>query len=307
MADNYNYDASQFEPDTANPRELIIASGTDAFIKDALSGEFPMNESDFKTVNSISQRRDRLTENNLIFASSFTFSKTTKTDINDEGFYAFKTKIESAGNFLSLIASASKQLENQNGNNTIFEVEYSQYIKGEIEYIKHWDLRRKKVLAFRSFVGIAIPYGNANSIPFSRSYFAGGSNDNRAWQPYSLGPGSLPALNDFNEANLKLAASTEFRFNIFGQFNGALFADAGNIWNVLDNVEDERAIFSGLKSLEDTALGTGFGFRYDFNFFVVRLDFGFKTYNPAEESNKKWFRDYNFGHSVLNIGINYPF
>lgn len=307
LADSYNANPAYFEPDTANPKELIIDAGTDAFINDAISGNIPMDESDLKTINSISQRRARLTENNLIFASSFTFSKTTKTDINDEGFYAFKTKFESAGNLLSLIASASKQLKNQNGNNTIFEVEYSQYLKGEIEYIKHWDLSRKKVLAFRSFVGIAIPYGNSNSIPFSRSYFAGGSNDNRAWQPYSLGPGSLPALNDFNEANLKIAASTEFRFNIFGQLNGALFADAGNIWNVLDDIEDEKAVFSGIDSLEDTALGTGFGFRYDFNFFVVRLDFGFKTYNPAEESNKKWFRDYNFGHSVLNIGINYPF
>ena len=307
LADAYGADDSYFAPGTGNPRELIIDEKTDAFINDVLSGEIPMDESDFRTVNSISERRIRLTENNLIFASSFTFSKTTKTDINDEGFYAFKTKFESAGNFLSLIAAASKQLKNQNGNNTIFEVEYSQYLKGEIEYIKHWDLRRKMVLAFRSFVGIAIPYGNANSIPFSRSYFAGGSNDNRGWQPYSLGPGSLPAVNDFNEANLKLAASTEFRFNLFGQLNGALFADAGNIWNVLDNIEDEKAVFSGIDSLEDTALGTGFGLRYDFNFFVVRLDFGFKTYNPAEESNKKWFRDYNFGHSVLNIGINYPF
>ena len=51
----------------------------------------------------------------------------------------------------------------------------------------------------------------------------------------------------------------------------------------------------------------GFGLRYDFSFFVVRLDFGFKTYNPAELAAKKWFRDYNFSHGVVNIGINYPF
>ncbi len=309
IADVYNADPSYFIPGTSNPRQLIIESGTNGFINDAVGPNptLAMAEGDRKTVNSLNERRRRLSENNLIFASSFTFSRTTKADINDEGFYAFKTKVESAGNFLSLIAAASKQLKNQNGNNTIFELEYSQYAKAEIEYIKHWDLRRKKVFAFRSFVGIAIPYGNAKSIPFSRSYFAGGSNDNRAWQSYSLGPGRLPAFNDFNEANLKIAASAEFRFNVFGQLNGALFADAGNIWNVLDNIEDERAVFSGIRSLEDTALGTGFGLRYDFNFFVVRLDFGFKTYNPAEEEGNKWFRDYNFGHSVINIGINYPF
>lgn len=308
LAEFYNADATYFQPGIVNPRKLIIDSGTNAFIQDVLTeGTIVTTEADRKTISSINERKARLTENNLIFATNYTFTKTTKTDINDESFYQFKTKFESAGNFLSLIAAASKQLKNQNGNNTIFDVEYSQYLKGEFEYIKRWDLSRKKVLAFRGFFGLAVPYGNSNSIPFSRSYFAGGSNDNRAWQSYSLGPGSRSSINDFNEANLKLAASVEYRFNFFGQFNGALFADAGNIWNVLDNIEDEKAVFSGIKSLEDTALGTGFGLRYDLNFFVIRLDFGFKTYNPADDSSKKWFRDYNFGNGVVNIGINYPF
>jgi outer membrane protein assembly factor BamA len=88
---------------------------------------------------------------------------------------------------------------------------------------------------------------------------------------------------------------------------GALFIDTGNIWNVLDNVTDEKAVFDDFKSLTDIAVGSGFGVRYDFNFFVVRLDLAFKTYNPAEEIGNRWFRDYNFSNSVLNIGINYPF
>jgi hypothetical protein len=83
--------------------------------------------------------------------------------------------------------------------------------------------------------------------------------------------------------------------------------DVGNIWNVLDNVEDERYTFNGLKSLQDVAVGSGFGLRYDFNFFVVRLDTGFKTYDPAVTDGSRWFRKYNFANAVLNIGINYPF
>jgi hypothetical protein len=54
-------------------------------------------------------------------------------------------------------------------------------------------------------------------------------------------------------------------------------------------------------------LGTGLGIRYDFTYFVFRLDMGLKTYNPAEESSKRWFRDYNLSNAVFNIGINYPF
>ncbi|RTY92459.1 BamA/TamA family outer membrane protein [Flavobacterium sp. GT3R68] len=298
---------SDYFDDPPNENNLIIETGTTGFINDVLSNPSAYNINDFKTIKSIEERRQRLTENNLIFATSYGFSKTSKTDLNDNEFYVFKTKMESAGNFLSLLANTSRQLKNQNGNRTIFDVEYSQYFKTEFEYIKHWDLKRKRVFAMRAFAGIAIPYGNSESVPFSRSYFAGGSNDNRAWKSYGLGPGSSGATNDFNEANMKLALSAEIRFNLFGDLNGAFFVDAGNIWNVLDNVEDEKSVFSSLKSLENSAIGSGFGLRYDFNFFVVRLDFGFKTYNPADEVGDRWFRDYNFSHSVLNIGINYPF
>ena len=162
-------------------------------------------------------------------------------------------------------------------------------------------------MAVRSFFGIDIPYGNSNYIPFSRSYFAGGSNDNRAWEPYRLGPGVTGAVNDYNEANMKISLSAEFRFKIAGSVKGAFFADAGNIWNVLDNITDPRATFDGIEDLKELALGTGFGLRYDLDFFIVRFDLGFKTYNPANEKGKQWFYDYDFAHSVFNFGINYPF
>lgn len=303
----YNTNSAYFNNET--DKDLIIESGTTGFTNDVLTGKTALtsSESEYKEVKSIEERRVRLTENDFILATNFSFSKTTKTDLSDNNFYLFKTKIESAGSILSLISNATNQKTNQNGNYQLFNLEYSEYIKTEFDYIKHWDLGKEKVIAVRSFFGIAIPFGNSDYIPFSRSYFSGGSNDNRAWQPYSLGPGRSGATNDFNEANMKIAVSAEFRFKILGDLKGALFADGGNIWNVFDNITDEKSTFTNFDSLKDTALGSGFGLRYDLNFFVVRFDFGFKTYNPADESGKKWFRDYNFGHSVLNFGINYPF
>ncbi|WP_395050086.1 BamA/TamA family outer membrane protein [Flavobacterium sp.] len=288
---------------------LKIEEGTSGFTNDVLSGTTALTpaDADYKTVSSVEERRVRLTENDFILATSYSFSKTTKTDLLDNTFYLFRTKIESAGSLLSLVSNAANLPKNQNGNYEIFNIEYSEYIKTEFDYIKHWDLTKEKVIAFRSFFGIAIPYGNSNNIPFSRSYFAGGSNDNRAWQPYRLGPGSTGAVNDYNEANMKIAVSAEFRFKILGSVKGALFADAGNIWNVFDNITDERATFNGLKDLKEMALGTGFGLRYDLSFFVVRFDLGFKTFNPANEVGKQWFYDYDFAHSVFNFGINYPF
>ena len=300
--------ATQINPSFFNNQNnLIIEEGTDGFIAGVTEGTISTTPEDQRVIESISERKTRLTENNLIFASSYTYTKTTKTDLLDNNFWIFKTKLESAGNFLGLISRLSDQPKNPNGNRTILEVEYSQYIKGELDFIKHWDLSNSKVLAMRAFFGIAVPYGNSDNIPFSKSYFAGGSNDIRAWQSYGLGPGSSGGINDFNEANMKILFSTELRFKMLGKLYGAVFADAGNIWNVLDSENNEQYTFTGLKSLEDMALASGFGFRYDFNFFVIRLDLGFKTYDPGKEVGERWFKDYNLGHSVLNIGINYPF
>nr|WP_294925387.1 BamA/TamA family outer membrane protein [uncultured Flavobacterium sp.] len=306
IADVYNTNPDNVDINNGN---LIINEGTTGFTDDVLSGKTALTpqNSEYQSVESIEERRIRLTENDFILATSYTFTKTTKKDLADNTFYQFKTKIESAGTLLSAISGVAGLPKNSNGNFEIFNLEYSEYIKTEFDYIKHWDFGKEKVLAVRSFFGIAIPFGNSNYVPFSRSYYSGGSNDNRAWQPYALGPGSTNAVNDFNEANMKLALSGEFRFKIFGDVKGAIFADAGNIWNVLDNVTDEKAKFSGLNDFEEIALGTGFGLRYDLSFFVIRLDLGFKTYNPAHEPGNRWFRDYNFRHSVLNFGINYPF
>ena len=303
LAQTYNTNAT-FEDDAGN----LTFSGAVDFINEVKSGGINVaDETDFKTINSIGERRKRLIENNLILSSSFSYNLSTKRSVNDVQFYNIKAKIESSGNILNVIAKQKKEALNSNDNQTVFGVEYAQYLKTEFEYIKHLHLYKKSSLAFRFFGGVAVPYGNSNSVPFSRSYFAGGSNDNRGWQAYSLGPGSSLSVNDFNEANLKLSLNLEYRFNIFNSLNGALFTDAGNIWNVSDNVEDEKLKFKGTKSFQEVALGTGFGLRYDFGFFVIRGDLGFKAYNPAKEYSQRWLKDMNFSKTVFNIGINYHF
>lgn len=289
-----------------NGNLTIEGGGADRFINDVYNGNTNANEQDTQTVLSIAERKQRLTENNLILASNVVYTYSNRFNIKDQDFFTFRTKIESAGNILNAIAKSNSKT-NDNDKHTVLDVAYSQYIKGEVDFIKYFDLGNKNVIALRAFGGIAIPYGNSDNIPFSRSYFAGGSNDNRAWQSYRLGPGRSGGVLDFNEANMKLAFNAEYRFNVSGPWNMALFADAGNIWNALDNITDEEMTFNGLKSLKDLALGTGLGIRYDFNFFVIRLDLGFKTYNPANEANRKWFKEWNLSKTVLNVGINYPF
>ena len=312
IADDFQDDpqyTSFFDPAENEGEEpsLNIPEGANSFVRSILNGEIPVSTEDFEEVNSIEERRRRLTENNLIFASNFTHTKNSKSGINDLDFYQYRIKMESAGGMLSLLSNVFPYNKNDNGQSLVFNVPFSQYVKAEVDYIRHWEIGGSQVIAFRSFSGLAIPYGNSDNVPFVRSYFAGGSNDNRAWNAYELGPGSTDNINDFNEANLKLALNLEYRFPIAGDVKGALFADAGNIWNVFDNETNPDAIFKGFSSLGDIALGTGLGLRYDFTYFVFRLDVGFKTYNPAKVGSNRWFDGYNLKKAVFNIGINYPF
>lgn len=286
--------------------DLKIPEGAQGFINQINSGNITLSTDEQQTINSLIERKERLTENNLIVASNFTYDYSSRKDIYDESFSQFRGKVEWAGNLLSLFSDELNLENTQNGNRRLFGVQYSQYIKTELNYIKHWDLGSQQVIATRAYGGIAIPYGNANSIPFPRSFFGGGPNDNRGWRPYDLGPGRTNGVNDFNEANFKLSFNAEYRFNLFGNLNSALFIDAGNIWNVFDNVTDPAATFDGLQDLKELSVASGFGLRYDIEFFVIRMDLGFKTYNPGSLGSK-WFKDYNFNNVVFNFGINYPF
>ena len=261
----------------------------------------------FKSINGIKQRKERLTQNNLIFSTNFSFTRDSKEDVNDVDFSLFKFKFELAGNLLSSISKAIDLNKNDNDKYELFNVEYSQYLKSEIDHIKYWKFKRSNVLAIRSYLGIALPYGNSDYIPFSKSFFAGGANDNRAWTAYNLGPGSSINNNEFNEANFKIALNIEHRFNLFNKFNGAFFIDSGNIWNINDGTNDQKAIFKNFKSLKDLAVGVGFGIRYDLGFFILRTDVGFKAYNPEITDQNRWFQNTNFNTAVYNIGINYPF
>lgn len=287
---------------------LTIPNGAESLIDDVRNGQTTgFTAREIRLINAIGEREDRLTENNLIVSLNFSHTLDNRENLFDENFSRLRTRVELAGNALNLIAGLSNRQEDTDGQKSLFGVAYSQYVKTEVDYAKHWDFGSNRVFAVRAFGGIAIPYGNSNSIPFIRSFFGGGSNDNRAWRAYDLGPGSSGGLNEFNEANMKLAFNAEYRFDLIGLFEGAFFTDIGNIWNVLDNVDDAASTFSGFGSLQDLAIGSGFGLRLDFDFFVLRFDTGFKTYNPALDNGSRWFKEYNFANAVYNIGINYPF
>jgi len=305
IAQQYNLNTDRVDSNG----NLLIPEGANEFIIAVLENQTPLSIEDeaYRTVNTVKERYDRLTTNNLILGSSFTLNLNSQESIFDDTFYQLRWKIDWVGNFLNYFLKRINANQNALGQNILGGVQPSQYIKTEFDFIKHWSLGRERVIAFHSFFGAALPYGNSTNIPFARSYFSGGANDNRAWKAYKLGPGSSSNINEFNEANFKLAFNIEYRFALTGPLKGGLFIDLGNIWNLWDDVEDPKMRFNSFKDLSEIAIGSGFGLRYDFDFFVFRFDTGFKTYNPSLEIGQRWWTEYNFKNAVFNIGINYPF
>ncbi len=308
LSNSDNVNPEHFTTNVNGNLQLSVPIGAQNFINDIENGTVSgFTNAQTNSINTIAERQERLIEDNLIVSANFSYIYNNRENLFDNTFSRLATRLELAGNALDLFANVANTSTNEDGKSSLFGVTYSQYVKTEVDYSKHWDLGNNNVFAVRAFGGIAIPYGNSDNIPFISSFFAGGSNDNRAWQAYDLGPGSSGSPDEFNEANMKLAFNAEYRFNLLGPIKGALFTDAGNIWNVLDNVEDGGATFNGLTSLEELGVGSGFGLRVDFDFFIVRFDVGFKTYNPALPQGNRWLREYNFANAVYNIGINYPF
>lgn len=286
------------------PTETLSKENAIRFIETFIDDEFNnSNSSEYQTAKNIEARYDIITEDVLIPATAYTFTYNNSENYKDTDFSFFRARVVSSGNLTTLLASNT----DENNSKLLFNTPIAQFIRTDLEYKKFWNFSSENILAFRTFIGIAFPFNNSNSIPFSRSYFIGGPNDLRAWKIYDLGPGTTKTGLEYNVGNLKFLSSLEYRFKIINSIKGAFFVDVGNIWDISNSqLNTTEANFKGFKSLQDIAIGSGFGLRYDLSFILLRLDLGFKTYEPYLTQNK-WFQHANFKNTVYNFGISYPF
>ncbi|NPA68835.1 MAG: BamA/TamA family outer membrane protein [Chlorobi bacterium] len=254
-------------------------------------------------------------ETHFIFGSSykFTYNNQFYERKRNTVFLSAETKI--AGNSLVAIMDWTNR-EKENGSYKINDIVFAQFIKGDIELRYHLKLLRDNdKIAFRFFSGIAYPYGNLKVIPFGERYFVGGANSIRAWQSHSLGPGSYvknDSLESFpnQTADIRLEANIEYRMHLFWKIEGAIFADAGNIWAV--NSRDTRpgALFQFDTFYKEIAVGTGYGLRLDLSFVLLRLDMGLKLRDPELPESRRWIignRPFNRDDWTLFFAIGYPF
>ena len=97
---------------------------------------------------------------------------------------------------------------------------------------------------------------------------------------------------------------------MFWLVEGALFVDAGNVWNLKS---DPNRPFTKISSnfYEEIAIGIGYGIRFDFDYFNIRFDFGYKIRNPYHiegASNwSSWEDIKSQGLGNFQVAVNYPF
>jgi outer membrane protein assembly factor BamA len=249
----------------------------------------------------------------LVTVMNYSLIFTNQNLQKNKDFIYFKFNAEAAGNILYAAFNLSGA-EKTNGAYELFNIDFSQYIKGDIDFRHYNILNPGTKIVYRFFAGAGLPYKNSSALPFEKKYFSGGANSIRAWQVRDLGPGSYHDTTSVTYSNqtadIKLEGNLEYRFKLFWVLEGALFVDAGNIWAITSDDDREGALFKFNTFYKDIAVGTGFGTRFDFSFFVFRFDLGIKTRDPFYSEGQKWvFGNRTLGPRdfVLNLGIGYPF
>jgi len=210
------------------------------------------------------------------------------------------------------------------GNNGRFN--FAKYVKLELDGRVYKDITKRSQLAARADIGLVVPFGKKNNgtllqTPYLSQFYAGGPNSNRAWQIRELGPGGyseILAPPFFQAGDLKIEFNVEYRWNLFLFFEGALFMDAGNIWTLRSEEARPNSKISSA-FLDQMAVGTGWGIRADFTYFLIRIDFGYKLRSPfpLDDTGSHFVfgktipgtdgESYNSLLGNINVAINYPF
>ncbi len=259
----------------------------------------------------------------FLLGADYSFFYNTQLSGNERNDWYFNLNLDASGN-LAYLAGRYGGLagKDETGEFTFFNQGFSQYFRADMDVRHYIDTYGGNRLAGRVIAGLGLPYGNSTSLPYTKLFTIGGSNSIRAFHPRTLGPGSYSppdtlasTFNIYQSGEIKLEMNLEYRLNLGNVFKAAIFADAGNIWNIREKKNAPGGAFTSSGFLRQIALGTGAGIRLDFTFFLLRFDLAFPLAIPYAVSegetyfqrvrllDSQWRRD----NLVLNLAIGYPF
>ena len=247
-------------------------------------------------------------EEQFIFGMRYDFTYDNSHKQQLQNFY-FSTGVATAGKLLDLISGTGK--DDSDRPYEIFNTIYSQFIKLTTDF-RYYLNGFNKTLAMRLYGGFGLPYGNSKVLPYVEQFFSGGAYSVRGFLARSLGPGSFYEEESTyidQSGDIKLEANLEFRFGISKVTKGAIFIETGNIWLINEDPVRPGSQFDFDTFTNQLAVGTGVGLRFDFNFFVVRTDWGFPLRTPYLQNDKYWFSHDGslLSNSLFYLAIGYPF
>ncbi len=268
-------------------------------------------------------KSELLALNDLFLLNSFSDHLTTLSKISatynnqniskSKNLMYLKMTISSSGNILRGMYNATSQPKDTLGRYNIFGIPFSQFVKLDVDYRFYFKIRKQSKLVYRLAGGIGKPLTNLSSLPYEQSFFSGGPNSIRAWRARTLGPGGYKTSETDSKydkiGDIQIESNIEYRFHIFKSFFGAWFVDAGNIWLLQPNTAKPNGEFKVSKFYTEFGVGSGFGLRYDFSFFILRLDAAIKVHDPQYDLGKRLVlgKQTLRESSILNFGIGYPF
>ena len=254
-------------------------------------------------------------QNHFDLGSGGTVYYTTDPETIPKSTYFYtRLQLDIAGNLLSAFKGVMKK--DANGAGMIWNTPFSQFVRAEATVGKTWIWGRNsgQSIATRFVAGAGHAYGNSNALPFEKHFYAGGANSLRGWQARTVGPGTSQRDTSFvipnQTGDMRLEANIEYRFDIVWKLEGAVFADAGNVWTLKqkDVMPEDGSMFRWKTLGESIAANWGLGIRLNLDFLLLRLDAGFKVHDPARTDKwtgpDKWFKRNGY---ALHFGVGYPF
>lgn len=263
----------------------------------------------------------RLFADNLTTNSSLSYIYNGKRTGRRNFFYIRSNIVELGGNLHRLARMAIDGDFSGKSSYSLFKVLYNQYVKSNVDVRFNQNIDKNNAIVYRINLGVGVPYGNSEILPYDKRFFVGGANSLRGWRPRTIGPGGFDASSNpiigtqlDKTGEMLILANIEYRYTIFKNFlEGAVFTDAGNVWNITETNKTAQGFFSYNNLLSDLAVNGGLGMRFDFQFFMLRLDWGIRFRDPSLPKNNRWILGETINSSwvrsntLLNLGIGYPF
>ncbi len=293
-----------WEPDLQKHHEIFPLELTSVKI-------FPDDSSDFyRYINETSDPwlKEQYSDH-FIISSRYAYIFSNQQLNRSIDFIYLNYQVETGGNLIQLIRKTT-DAPTEDGKYTIFKMPYAQYLRQEFDFRYYHYILSENTLVLRGYAGLGIPYGNSKAMPYERAFPAGGSNDLRGWIFRRLGPGSYASDSiDFDRTgDIKLMGNVEYRFPIYKIFKGAVFSDLGNIWLLRESDQFPGGEFSFGRFYKEIAIDAGLGFRFDFDFFIIRLDVATQIRDPYMPPGERWIFNPDMKSNVVwNLGIGYPF